>query len=66
MAEELLTAAEAAKRLKVHRSTVYSWIDQGLLGCVRLRRPGRDCIRLRESDLQAFCEAHAQPPKDVA
>lgn len=39
-AEELLTADEAAERLRVSRATIYNWIDARRLIAWRVTRPG--------------------------
>jgi len=51
MADKLLTINEVAKRLGVHRNTVYIWIDKGLL---KGRRIGSRALRVTEQDLEDF------------
>jgi len=48
MADEVLTVAQVAKRLKVHPETVRRWIRRGLL---RAFKVGARQWRIREADL---------------
>ncbi len=41
MAEELLTADEVARMLRITTATVYTWASQGLLPEIVLPGPGR-------------------------
>ena len=49
--EQFLTIAEAAALLRVHRSTVRRWIDQGDLPAYRI---GQRRVALKRSDLDRF------------
>ncbi|WP_375594601.1 helix-turn-helix domain-containing protein [Algihabitans albus] len=55
-----LTVQQAAEQLGVCRETVYTWLDNGTLGCFRR---GKGYIRIRPEHIQAFCEAHECPRK---
>ena len=69
--DELLTAEQVAKTLKVKAETVRSWIKSGSLRASRPgngMRPGRK-YRVRRSDLDAFVaksERWPAPPEVVA
>lgn len=52
---ELYTIQQVADRLKVHRNTVYIWIDRGLL---KGQRIGSRAIRVAEQDLEDFIHRH--------
>jgi excisionase family DNA binding protein len=54
VAEEFLTVADIASRLKVNQQTVRNWIDRGQLAAVRV---GSRRVRVRESDLADFLDA---------
>jgi excisionase family DNA binding protein len=46
---------QAAARLGVSPSLVYAWVESGVLSHYRLGRQGRrGCIRIAETDLDAF------------
>lgn len=49
----LLTAAQVATELNVHKSTVYDWFNRGELVGVKL---GSKCIRFRQEDVDRFIE----------
>ena len=53
--EALLTADEAAALLRVRTGTIYRWVGQGRIPCVRL---GRKMTRFRREDLHQFIEQH--------
>jgi excisionase family DNA binding protein len=46
---EYLTVAEAASLLKVHKSTIWRWIDKGQLPVYRVGQRG---VRLKKADLE--------------
>ena len=46
---EYLTVAEAAELLKVHKSTIWRWIESGSLPAYRVGRRG---VRLKKEDLE--------------
>jgi excisionase family DNA binding protein len=46
---EYLTVAEAAALLKVHKSTIWRWIDKGQLPAYRVGQRG---VRLKKADLE--------------
>lgn len=50
--DELLTPAEVAKALRVHKITVHRWIEDGVLDAVELPGAGlRRRHRIKESEL---------------
>lgn len=49
--DRLISVSEAARRLSVHRATLYRMIDRGLLVPVKL---GKRATRFRESDIAAI------------
>ena len=55
-----LTVQQTAEQLGVCRETVYTWLDNGALGCFRR---GKGYIRIRPEHIQAFWEAHECPRK---
>lgn len=55
MDDVLLTADEAAAILRVKTDTIYRWVSQGRIPCVRL---GRKITRFRRSDLDLFIRSH--------
>jgi excisionase family DNA binding protein len=55
--EEMLTAEEVAKIMKVHISTVRKWVRTKALKTVKIGIRG---YRIRRSDLNRFIEEHGQ------
>ncbi len=49
--DELLTAAQAAARLKLHIATIWRFIREGRLQAVRLNSRN---VRIRRSELERF------------
>ena len=63
---ELLTVSEVKRILKVSRSLVYRWAQEGRLPCVRWGCPGQGekrqtIVRFRPEDVQRFIEEGYQP-----
>jgi excisionase family DNA binding protein len=54
--KQFLTISEAAKLLKVNRSTVLRWLHKGLLEATRL--PGTRTWRIPLSSYEAFIKQH--------
>ena len=51
--DELLTAKEVAKMLRINLSTVYLWVAQGKLPFVELSQsPNRRCVRFRRGSIE--------------
>ncbi len=50
----LLTPVQAAERLGVSRMTIYRYVKEGMLPCVRL---GSTALRIDPADLDAFISA---------
>lgn len=61
------TVEEIAELLKISRSNVYQLVSRGLLAAHRIGQ-GRGCIRISESDLNAFlaCARHVAKQSQVA
>lgn len=53
---QLMTVSEVSEVLKVRKETVYGWIKQGKLACIRLDK----LIRVDERDLADFISRHKQ------
>ena len=53
---QLMTVTEVSEILKVRKETVYGWIKQGELACIRLDK----LIRVDERDLADFISRHKQ------
>jgi excisionase family DNA binding protein len=53
--DEFLTAQEVAARLKLHLTTIYTYINASKLPAVKLD----GVVRIRASDLEAFLTAHS-------
>jgi excisionase family DNA binding protein len=51
-AEELMSVAEVAQRLRVHQTTIYVMLRRGVLHAVRPF--GSRAIRLRRSEIEAI------------
>jgi len=51
--EKLLTVKEVAERLGIAPASVYHWLSQKRLPCVRLCAR---CVRFRQEDLEALIE----------
>lgn len=47
--EDSLSVAQAAARLKVHKSTIWRWIDSGRLHAYRI---GERRVRLKKADIE--------------
>ncbi len=64
MTEDLLTAPDVQKILRVSRATVYLMAQRGQIPCVRWECPGngtekpRTTVRFRSEDVQQFIEGH--------
>jgi len=55
--EELLTAQEVARRLRVDETTVRRWVNNGALEAIKFPpRSGRQLYRVRKSVLDALLE----------
>jgi excisionase family DNA binding protein len=65
MSDQLLTIAQVAEQLSVGRTTVYRYIAEGLLGRVAMpgRVKGKHDIRVRQSVVDRFIDAHTVKPK---
>ncbi len=59
--DKLLTVQEAADRLHISPGTVYHWLSQGRLTCVRF---SARCVRFRESDLSKLVDEHGKSNTD--
>lgn len=55
--DRLLTVRELAERLGISVGTVYHWLSQDRLPCVRF---SSRCVRFRESDVQKMLEQLGQ------
>ena len=53
---QLMTVTEVSEILKVRKETVYAWIKQGELACIRLDK----LVRVDERDLVDFINHHKQ------
>ncbi len=51
--EELLTAEEVAKILKVSNSAVFKWAKRGIIPSYRIHEK---CLRFKKQDIEAFIE----------
>lgn len=51
--EKLLTVKEVAEQLGIAPASVYHWVSQNRLPCVRL---SARCVRFRQKDLEALIE----------
>jgi excisionase family DNA binding protein len=47
--EKLLTVVELSERLGIATGTIYHWLSEGRLPCVRL---SARCVRFREGDIE--------------
>jgi len=56
--EKLLTVKEVAELLGLAPGSVYHWISQNRLPCVRL---SPRCVRFRRKDLEALIERMSAP-----
>jgi len=54
--DRLQTVADVARRLNVSQSLVYSMVDSGLIGVLRIGR-GRGAIRFHPEDISAYLES---------
>jgi len=62
MMEKLLTVSEAAERLALKRSTLYSWVFERRIRFVRL---GRRAIRIMASDVEKFIQDSVREPEET-
>jgi excisionase family DNA binding protein len=51
--DKLLTVAELAERLRVSPGTIYHWLSDDRITCVRF---SARCVRFRESDIEKMLE----------
>ena len=51
--EKLLTVKDAAEKLSIAPGSVYHWVSEGRLPCVRF---SARCLRFRESDLSRLID----------
>ena len=51
--EKLLTVKEAAKKLRISPGSLYHWLSQKRVSCIRF---SARCVRFRESDLAALVD----------
>ena len=56
--ENLLTVKEAAERLGINVGSLYHWLSQGRIPCVRF---SARCVRFRESDLARLVDQLSCP-----
>jgi len=56
--ERLLTVKELAELLGLNPGSVYHWLSEQRLPCIRF---SRRCVRFRESDVQSLLETLRQP-----
>ena len=61
-ATELLSPAEVARRLGVHRGSVYRWIGDGELPALRLGQDGP--LRVRGDALEEWLQQHPAAPRE--
>ena len=47
--EKLLTVIELSERLRISPGTIYHWLSEGRLPCIRF---SARCVRFRESDVE--------------
>jgi excisionase family DNA binding protein len=57
--DQLLTVAEVAAALGVKRSTIYGWVDAGLIPHFKLGA----LLRFRQRDLEAWLEQNHRGPR---
>lgn len=56
--ERLLTVRELARVLGVASGSIYHWLSDGRLPCIRF---SRRCVRFRESDVQQLIDTLRRP-----
>ena len=59
--EKLLTVKELAELLGIAPGSIYHWLSQGRLPCVRF---SRRCVRFRESDLESLLDRMSGSKKE--
>ena len=52
------TTAEIAKRHSVHRSTVYRWLDEGILKSIKIGRCRRITVDQEKEFLDSYQQQH--------
>jgi len=57
--DKLLTVKEAAERLRIAAGSLYHWVSEGRVPCVRF---SARCLRFRESDLSKLIEELVRGP----
>ena len=60
--EKLLTAKQVSELLEVHLSTVYDWVERGMIPCVKLGR----LIRFKKTEVFHWVDLHEMRPKPSA
>ena len=56
----LMNTKDAVEYLRVTRSTLYSWIKQGIIPVIRMKK---QILRFRRRDLEAFVNSSKLEPK---
>jgi len=56
--EKLLTVADLAERLKIAPGSIYHWVAQGRLPCIRF---SKRCLRFRESEVSSLLDELGDP-----
>ncbi len=51
--DKLLTVSDLAERLNITRTSVYRWVAQGRLPCIRF---SKRCIRFRDSEISSVLD----------
>ena len=55
--EQLLTVAELSAITKIAKSTLYDWVHQEFIPCIKVS----GCVRFRASEVKTWLDQHAKP-----
>jgi len=59
--EKLLTVYEVAKILRISERTIYTWIDEGVIRCVKIK--DKSAVRIPLSEVERLIQESLEIPE---